>query len=304
MKPEPHHRFQVLRSPWPGVHGTVMDSARHFVKHSHATYGLGWLEQGGQTSASGRGVVEARAGDLIATNPGEVHDGRPLGLPSRRWKMVYLEPHVVVDACGQRAGALADIEIKRPVIQDPPLALALAHLLGCLEAWTTAEAANSVSALACEEALVQVSALLVRGHTDVAQPTTLCGADGVAMQRVRERLAAASTDGDNAAASLSELASLCGLSKYQVLRRFQKTYGVPPHVWLVSLRCERARAAIQRGASLSDAAASAGFADQSHLSRQFLRQFGYTPGAWRMAATPPSLVSTSLQFRSRHGASR
>lgn len=118
MKSEPHHRFQVLSSPWSGVHGTVMDSARHFVKHSHATHGLGCLDEGGQISASGRGVVEARAGDLIATNPGEVHDGRPLGLPSRRWKLVYLEPNVVLEAAGQPGHAGVDIEITQPVIRD------------------------------------------------------------------------------------------------------------------------------------------------------------------------------------------
>jgi AraC-like DNA-binding protein len=27
----------------------------------------------------------------------------------------------------------------------------------------------------------------------------------------------------------------------------------------------------------------AGFADQSHLTRVFARQFGFTPGAWRRA---------------------
>jgi AraC-like DNA-binding protein len=298
MKPEPHHRFQVLRSPWAGVHGTAMDSARHFPKHSHTTHGLGLLEQGGQTSASGRGVVEARAGDVIATNPGEVHDGRPLGLPARRWKMIYLEPHVFGEACGQ----LPDVEIKSPVIQDPELAMALQHLLGCLESWTAADAANSLSALACEQALEQACASLLRGHTDAAHPEPIRDADVTAMQRVRDRLAEIGVNGHPVAASLSELASLCGLSRYQVLRQFQKTYGVPPHAWLVALRCERARAAIQRGASLSDAAASAGFADQSHLSRHFLRQFGYTPGAWRRALAPRSLAGPALQFRSRHSA--
>jgi AraC-like DNA-binding protein len=282
MKSEPHHQFQVLRSPWTGVHGTVMDSARHFPKHSHATHGLGWLEEGGQTSASGRGVVEARAGDLIATNPGEVHDGRPLGGRSRRWKMIYLEPHVLGEACRQ----WPDVEIKRPVIQDPQLALALQRLLVCLEGWTAAETANSLSSLACEQALVQVCALLVQGHTDAAQPARLRGTHAIGMQRVRDRLAEINLGADQSATSLSELAALCGLSKYQVLRQFQKTYGLPPHAWLVGLRCERARATIQRGASLCDAAAANGFADQSHLSRHFVRQFGYTPGAWRKAVAP------------------
>jgi AraC-like DNA-binding protein len=32
------------------------------------------------------------------------------------------------------------------------------------------------------------------------------------------------------------------------------------------------------------AAAESGFADQSHLTRVFVRHFGFTPGEWRRAA--------------------
>ena len=86
--PPADHRCQVFGSPWAGVYGTPADSARHYGRHWHATYGFGLLEHGAQHSASGRGAVDAYAGDLITTNPGEVHDGRPLGGPSRRWRMM------------------------------------------------------------------------------------------------------------------------------------------------------------------------------------------------------------------------
>jgi hypothetical protein len=48
-----HHRSQVFGTPWEGVHGTAIESARHYGRHWHATYGLGLLEQGAQRSASG-----------------------------------------------------------------------------------------------------------------------------------------------------------------------------------------------------------------------------------------------------------
>src|SRR5687768_9962782 len=107
------HRSRVLASPWPGVYGTHIDSGRHFGRHSHATYGIGVLEAGAQRSASGRGVVEAHAGDLITTNPGEVHDGRPLGGPSRRWRMLYLEPQVLAAMAGTGAAGQR-LELTRP----------------------------------------------------------------------------------------------------------------------------------------------------------------------------------------------
>ncbi|RYF38322.1 MAG: helix-turn-helix domain-containing protein, partial [Comamonadaceae bacterium] len=55
------------------------------------------------------------------------------------------------------------------------------------------------------------------------------------------------------------------------------------HAWLLQLRAERARGLIGQGAPLVQAAAASGFADQSHMTRVFARQFGFTPGAWRRA---------------------
>ena len=77
---------------------------------------------------------------------------------------------------------------------------------------------------------------------------------------------------------------MAGLSKYQVLRRFEQAYGVPPHAWLLQQRGERARGLFRNGSSLAEAAASSGFADQSHMTRLFVRQFGFTPGAWQKAS--------------------
>ena len=74
---------------------------------------------------------------------------------------------------------------------------------------------------------------------------------------------------------------MAGLSKYQVLRRFEKAYGVPPHAWLLQRRAERARVADSRRRRPRGGAAACGFADQSHMTRVFVRQFGFTPGAWR-----------------------
>jgi AraC-like DNA-binding protein len=51
-------------------------------------------------------------------------------------------------------------------------------------------------------------------------------------------------------------------------------------------RLELARAAIASGAPLAAAAAGAGFADQSHMTRQFVRAYGLTPGRWARLARP------------------
>jgi AraC-like DNA-binding protein len=272
MSPPPDHRSEVFATPWRGVYGTCIDSARHYGRHWHATHGVGVVERGAQRSASGRGMVEAQAGDLITTNPGEVHDGRPVGGASRRWRMVYFEPGVMAAMAGDASAAI-DVEITQPVIRDAALSQALRQLFARLDAWGAESSMRGIDALACEESLVDVCALLVDHHSTSA-PLHEAAAD---VKRVRDRLA----DELLEPPSLDELATMVGLSKYQVLRRFEKTYGVPPHAWLLQQRAERARALIRHGESLVDAASASGFADQSHMTRVFTRQFGFTPGAWQ-----------------------
>jgi len=288
MPAPPQHQCRVLATPWEGVYATHIDSARHYRRHSHAVFGVGLIEHGAQKSASGRGQVEAYAGDVIMCNPGEVHDGQPLGGPSRRWRMVYLEPAAMAAAMGVPDAAA--LELTRPVAQDARLRRALDRLLRQLQRWSdgscspdVTDAADTADALACEESLARVCELLAGRHTFSAAPSRLAeDATSINPQlhQARDRLAADLL----APPTLADMARTAGLSRFQLLRHFEKAFGLTPHAWLQQQRAERARGLIRRGASLAQAAASCGFADQSHMTRLFARQFGFTPGAWQKAA--------------------
>lgn len=278
------HRSRVIGSPWPLLHATDIVSARHYSRHAHETYGFGLMRRGAQRSASGCGSVDAHAGALIATNPGEVHDGRPLGGPTRHWRMVYVEPALLASLAADTSGQAphATLALVRPVFDDVPLRAAFVRLFDRLDAWHAApDRVRDVAGLACEESLVDAAAQLLERHATArtSPPPPGHAARDVLVERARERLA----DALASAPTLAELAGLIGLSRYQLLRRYVAAYGVPPHAWLLQRRAERARTLIREGSALAAAAAACGFADQSHLTRVFTRHFGYTPGAWRAA---------------------
>src|SRR5438034_9955115 len=88
------------------------------------------------------------------------------------------------------------------------------------------------------------------------------------LPQVRERLA----DDSARCPSLADLARLTGLSRYQVLRRFERAYGLPPHAWLLRRRAERARVLIRDGATLAAAAAAPGLAEPGRLTCGVVRQ--------------------------------
>jgi AraC-like DNA-binding protein len=277
MPAAPTHRSQVSGSPWPGIYAAQMVSGRHYGRHAHDYFGFGVLEQGAQRSSSGRRIVDAHAGDILTHNPGEMHDGRPLACEARAWRMVYVEPEVMASLASEAAESHAEVTLALPVLSDAPMRAAVLQLHANLAQWQ----AGRQDALACEEALVQACRhLLARNSTHSAKQEPEAPAN---LERARQRLA----DDLQVAPTLAELAALAGLSRYQVLRRFAATYGVPPHTWLMQRRAEHARALIRQGSGLAQAAAASGFADQSHMTRIFARQFGFTPGAWQRAQARP-----------------
>jgi AraC-like DNA-binding protein len=77
-----------------------------------------------------------------------------------------------------------------------------------------------------------------------------------------------------------ELERISGLDRFTLARHFRSAFGTSPHRFQVGQRLMRAQSMIVEGVTLSEAAAAAGFADQSHLTRHFSARFGVTPGRW------------------------
>ena len=84
--------------------------------------------------------------------------------------------------------------------------------------------------------------------------------------------------------TMDELAADAGISRFRLTRAFVAAHGLPPHAYLLSVRLNAARQRLAAGEGAADVAASCGFTDQAHLTREFRRRFGTTPGTYRAAA--------------------
>ena len=85
---------------------------------------------------------------------------------------------------------------------------------------------------------------------------------------------------DSKIPSMKTLAEVAGLSRYHFSRVFRQATGLSPYAYFEQLRLARARLLLHTGASVSGAAFSVGFSDQSHLTRHFGAQVAATPGAY------------------------
>jgi len=82
--------------------------------------------------------------------------------------------------------------------------------------------------------------------------------------------------------TLAALAAESGLSRTHFAHRFKKSLGVPPLVYLNTLRMERASAMLAEGdRPIAEIAAACGFESPSYFARTFRRTFGVLPSRYR-----------------------
>ncbi len=285
----------MQRSAMAGVQAVAACSRHAFARHTHEQFGIGVMRQGAQVSHSGRGQVEAGPGHVITVNPGEVHDGAPIGGGVRAWQMLYLDPRVVAQAAadirGEGGPGAAGPAAGDPAAGAPAASPGLGAL--CYEFEHPAQdrprpardvlalyahATAGASPLACDALLLRVlaQAAVPRGAPPAAPHLG-------APASIRHALAL--IDDDPAASlSLADLAAASDLSRFQVLRAFSRATGLTPHAYQTQRRLLLARRLIRQGATLAEAAALGGFADQSHMTRVFVRAYGVSPGRYALAA--------------------
>ena len=261
----------------PGMDGVELMRARfvtqNFSRHVHDCYALGVIEQGGLAFRYlGRSHL-AGAGSVNLVVPGEAHDGHAADQRGWSYRMCYIDPDWLERAGRElgwtgsrlpffRSGVLEDRELARRVLalhramEDPGS--------GVLERQTR---------------LYQALVLWVGRHAEDAPRNPAQGREPTAVRRARAFLHAH----PEREVSLHGLAREAGLSPFHLARTFTRAVGVPPHAYLVQVRVGLARDLIRTGTPLAQAAAEAGFADQSHLTRRFKRQFGVTPGSYQDA---------------------
>ncbi|EIM01447.1 MULTISPECIES: helix-turn-helix transcriptional regulator [Rhodanobacter] len=77
------------------------------------------------------------------------------------------------------------------------------------------------------------------------------------------------------------IAQACAVSVGHLARAFRRATGSSLHNFHLLLALHEAKARLRHHASIVEAALDAGFYDQAHLNREFVRTFGLTPAAFR-----------------------
>jgi AraC-like DNA-binding protein len=204
-------------------------------------------------------------GDLMLVNPGEVHDGRPASSAGRAYSMLEIDFGPFRRLCAESIG-VDNFEFEESVLRQ-------SHVRNALSLW-----------------LQRLQGVDVRDERDAASTfigrlSELTGRfpirtldRGLATEVARQLL-----EDCEGIDRIGDLSTRLGVSRFQLIRAFKDRYGLTPEDYRRQLRVERARALMRSPRTLADIAFSAGFADQSHMTREFRRLTGLSPGAYRQA---------------------
>lgn len=72
-------------------------------------------------------------------------------------------------------------------------------------------------------------------------------------------------------------------SRFHFIRQFKGETGLTPHQYIIQSRIREAKKLLTAEIAIADAAALAGFCDQSHLNRWFKRSLGITPQKYKQS---------------------
>jgi|UPI000682D3AE AraC-like DNA-binding protein len=258
--------------PSPGIERIEAFFTGHgFDPHRHDTYAIGYTV-GGVQSFRYRGASEHSVpGKVFVLHPDELHDGHAGTDIGFRYRILYVDPGLILDALD---GAGRPLPFVRETVSDnAALLAALVPALGDLdrpleELQRDQIAVGLADALAAADPSIAVRRLSTRHWRAVDEARALLDA------------------GVETGVASTELEVATGLTRYALARHFRACLGTSPYRYLVMRRLDYARSLIRRGTPLAEAAAASGFADQAHMTRHFKKTFGIAPGRWAAITGP------------------
>ena len=240
-------------------------SGQAYAPHRHDTYAIGRTISGVQSFHYRRERRDSLPGSTMVLHPDEVHDGQAGTDEAFHYRMIYVAPALIQAALGGRALPF----VEGGLSNDPRLAAAAAGLLRQVD--------HTLEPLEQSDALAELAhALALVAGT----PARRGNGDFLAARRAQEYLHAHQAG----AVALTDLEAVTGRDRWSLSHDFRMFYGTSPYRYVTMRRLDTVRRMLLAGVALADVATAAGFADQSHMTRHFLKTYGHTPGHWLQCA--------------------
>lgn len=235
-----------------------------FPNHFHEYYVIGFVEGGRRHLWCRNQEYDVSSGDLILFNPRDNHCCAPIDGEPLDYRAVNIQLPVMEHAAREITGAPFIPRFTQNVVYRSDITRSVAALYSAI--------LRHSSRLEREEALFFLLEQVIQEYAapfkeeDVSAPDT----------RI-QMLCTYMEEHFSENITLDELLSMTSFGKSYLLRSFTKQLGVSPYRYLQTIRLDKAKHFLEQGVLPVEAAAMAGFSDQSHFTNFFKEFIGLTP---------------------------
>lgn len=225
-----------------------------YKKHSHKEYAFGVTLRGIQQYSMKGGFQSSHKNGVMVFNAEQTHDGMAGDKSGIDYIMLYIEPNQLLEL----------LETKNLPIFSSPITYDKA-LQEKIEKVAKAVLTDKDETI-CNELLVSFA--------DHIRPeiTENYRTDHSMADKAKEIIC-----GDlKHVLSLDEVCKELSISKYQFIRLFKSSTGISPYQYYLNSKVEKAKQVIESTEDVYSAVESCGFADLTHLNKQFKAIYGVT----------------------------
>ncbi|MGF1696209.1 AraC family transcriptional regulator [Vibrio lamellibrachiae] len=242
-----------------------------YSKHAHEEYSIGLTLQGRQDFFCRNAFHKSPPGGVMLFNPEDVHDGHSGVEQNLEYVMLYIHPDEITPVF-QTLGytSKSTLRLEHTLFDDP----ILRH-----QVWSMSTLLRSpkYTQIEYESRLYLLAQTMVRHHGSLDLSAPRSRTDTLLIRAKDYIMANLGND-----ISIDRIAAAANMSKYHFIRMFRAQFGITPHQYVLSCRINHARKGLLTGLSATQAAIGSGFADASHLNRNFKQVFGMTPKQFQL----------------------
>lgn len=255
-----------------------------FPNHFHEYYVLGFIYGGRRRLWCKGQEYELSSGDMLLLNPRDNHFCVPINGELLDHRAINISPKVMLRAVKEITGTEYLPHFTQNVVYKSDIAQSISDLYIAILSQASKFKKEETFFFLLEQLLQEYATPF--DEVDISEPNQqikmLC-------TYMEEHFA------DNI--TLDDLLTMTDFGKSYLLRSFTKQIGISPYRYLQTIRIDRAKRFLEQGIAPIDAAAMAGFSDQSHFSNFFKEFIGLTPKQYQKIFTKePIPISVAKEW--------
>lgn len=235
-----------------GERRTYRGILQPFADHAHDHYVFGIVREGERELVLNGKLLRIKKGDILVFNPGDAHGCTQASESPFAYDSFTVAAEILD---GERFNLPSNTDdLSRKQLEEIFALLDRCREENALEAFITFE-----------------QALVAKPDTNSLNPKH---------EEAAARLYAHMLGHLAERTNVGEFAKNEDISAYALIRAYRRMFSLTPVQHQLALRVDAACELLASGANASDTAAELGFSDQAHLTREFKKRIGCTPGSY------------------------